>query len=299
MTGKLSLQRVQVFVAIADHRGISAAARALGVAQSTVSSHLQQLEGEVGAVLVDRSAPSLRLTEAGEKLLEYGRGLLALADEALDQITRVRRAPVAGVLAIGGTTTATERLLPRLLRSFLDRYPDVELELHVANSSLITQKVLSGELPLALVAAQSEQPSLSATAAGSEEQVVIVAGDHPLAGQRVEPRLLRGTRILLREEGSTTRQYQVDMAQRWGIPRTHAGTIAGTSAIVAAVAQGLGLACLPRAVAEEALLLGRVAEVHLDPAPPERPIQLIRLAARPPTLVEELFIESVREERTP
>ncbi|MEV4355212.1 LysR family transcriptional regulator [Nonomuraea sp. NPDC049625] len=299
MTGKLSLQRVQVFVAIADHRGISAAARALGVAQSTVSSHLQQLEGEVGAVLVDRSAPSLRLTEAGEKLLEYGRGLLALADEALDQITRVRRAPVAGVLAIGGTTTATERLLPRLLRSFLDRYPDVELELHVANSSLITQKVLSGELPLALVAAQSEQPSLSATAAGSEEQVVIVAGDHPLAGQRVEPRLLRGTRILLREEGATTRQYQVDMARRWGIPRTHAGTIAGTSAIVAAVAQGLGLACLPRAVAEEALLLGRVAEVHLDPAPPERPIQLIRLAARPPTLVEELFIESVREERTP
>ncbi|MGW4959128.1 LysR family transcriptional regulator [Nonomuraea sp. NPDC004186] len=299
MTGKLSLQRVQVFVAIADHRGISAAARALGVAQSTVSSHLQQLEGEVGAVLVDRSAPSLRLTEAGEKLLEYGRGLLALADEALDQITRVRRAPVAGVLAIGGTTTATERLLPRLLRSFLDRYPDVELELHVANSSLITQKVLSGELPLALVAAQSEQPSLSATAAGSEEQVVIVAGDHPLAGQRVEPHLLRGTRILLREEGSTTRQYQVDMAQRWGIPRTHAGTIAGTSAIVAAVAQGLGLACLPRAVAEEALLLGRVAEVHLDPVPPERPIQLIRLAARPPTLVEELFIESVREERTP
>ncbi|MEV6041012.1 LysR family transcriptional regulator [Nonomuraea sp. NPDC052116] len=299
MTGKLSLQRVQVFVAIADHRGISAAARALGVAQSTVSSHLQQLEGEVGAVLVDRSAPSLRLTEAGEKLLEYGRDLLSLADEALDQVTRVRRAPVAGVLAIGGTTTATERLLPRLLRSFLDRYPDVELELHVANSSLIIQKVLSGELPLALVAAQSEQPSLSATAAGSEEQVVIVAGDHPLAGQRVEPRLLRGTRILLREEGSTTRQYQVDMAQRWGIPRTHAGTIAGTSAIVAAVAQGLGLACLPRAAAEEALLLGRVAEVHLDPAPPERPIQLIRLAARPPTLVEELFIESVREERTP
>ncbi|MGW0195718.1 LysR family transcriptional regulator [Nonomuraea sp. NPDC003201] len=299
MTGKLSLQRVQVFVAIADHRGVSAAARALGVAQSTVSSHLQQLEGEVGAVLVDRSAPSLRLTEAGEKLLEYGRDLLSLADEALDQVTRVRRAPVAGVLAIGGTTTATERLLPRLLRAFLDRYPDVELELHVANSSLITQKVLSGELPLALVAAQSEQPSLSATAAGSEEQVVIVAGDHPLAGQRVEPRLLRGTRILLREEGSTTRQYQVDMAQRWGIPRTHAGTIAGTSAIVAAVAQGLGLACLPRAVAEEALLLGRVAEVHLDPAPPERPIQLIRPAARPPTLVEELFIESVREERTP
>ncbi|MFD1548015.1 LysR family transcriptional regulator [Nonomuraea guangzhouensis] len=298
MTGKLSLQRVQAFVAISDHRGISAAARALGVAQSTVSSHLQQLEGEVGAVLVDRSAPSLRLTEAGEKLLEYGRSLLALADETLDQVARVRRAPVAGVLAIGGTTTATERLLPRLLRSFLDRYPDVELELHVANSSLITQKVLSGELPLALVAAQSEQPSLNATAAGCEEQVVIVAGDHPLAGQQVEPRLLRGTRMLLREEGSTTRQYQVDMAQRWGIPRTQASTIASTSAIVAAVAQGLGLACLPRAVAEEALLLGRVAEVHLDPAPPARPIQLIRLAARPLALVEELFIESVREERT-
>lgn len=296
MNGPFGLQRIQAFVAIAEHRGVSAAARALGVAQSTMSSHLQHLEGEMGTVLADRSGPELRLTEAGERLVEYGRELLSLADEAMDQVTRVRRAPVAGALTIGGTTTTTQRLLPRLLDSFLERYPEVELDLHVANSSRITKRVLSGELPFALVAAPCEHPSLEVTEVGREEQVVLVSGDHPLAGQWLEPRLLRGVRMLLREEGSATRECQKSMLRLWGIPQTRLSTVGSTSAILTAVTHRLGATCLPRSAAEDALTLGRVAQVHLDPEPSARGIHLIRLSARPLTLVEELFVERVHEE---
>ncbi|MEU3271394.1 LysR substrate-binding domain-containing protein [Saccharomonospora sp. NPDC006951] len=299
MARRFSLHHAEVLVAIADNGGVSSAARALGVAQSTVSSHLQQLEGEIGAVLIDRSARSSRPTEAGQTFLGYARSLLSLADEAVDQVARSRCAPVAGALAIGGTTTVTEQLLPGLLSSFAERYPDVEVDLQVDNSAAITQRVVDGDLPMALLAAPCERPSLEVTQIGTERQVVIAAGDHPLAGQRVDPRVLRGSRVLLREEGSATRQYQLELLGQWRIPAVHLSTMASTSAIIGAVAHRLGIACLPRAAAEHALLLGKVSELLLDPAPPERPIHLIRLADRPLTLVEELFLERVREEGTP
>ncbi|MEU6644547.1 LysR substrate-binding domain-containing protein [Saccharomonospora sp. NPDC046836] len=299
MTRRFSLHHAEALIAIADHGSVSAAARALGVAQSTVSSYLQQLEGEIGAVLIDRSTRSSRPTEAGKTFLEYARSLLSLADEAMDQVARVRCAPVAGALVIGGTTTVTEHLLPGLLSSFVERYPDVEVDLHVDNSAAITQRVIDGDLPLALLAAPCERPALDVSKIGTERQLVIAAGDHPLAGQHVDPHVLRGSRVLLREEGSATRQYQLELLGKWRIPAVHLSTIASTSAIIAAVEHRLGIACLPRAAAEHALLLGRVAELHLDPAPPERPIHLIRLADRPLTLIEELFLERVREEGTP
>ncbi|OUZ11183.1 hypothetical protein BHE97_04845 [Aeromicrobium sp. PE09-221] len=299
MAGVFSLNRVRAFLAIVDHGSLSAAARALGVSQSTVSSHLQRLEGEVGAVLVDRSARTSQLTEAGETFRGYARRLLDLADEAIDQVARVRLAPVAGTLCVGGTTTVTERLLPALLASFVDRYPGVDVDLQVDNSAAVIQRVSEGSLPLAVVAAECTRPHLSVTRIGCEPQVVIVAGNHPLAGQQVEPRLLRGSRFLVREEGSTTRGYQLELVRHWRVPDAQQSTVASTVAIIGAVAQGMGISCLPRAAAEDALALGRVAEIRFDPPPPERPIHLIRLADRPLTLLEELFIERLKEEGTP
>ncbi|WP_072690764.1 LysR family transcriptional regulator [Rhodococcus marinonascens] len=296
MALKLSLQRLETFVAVAEHGGLSAAARALRIAQSTVSSNLQLLERELDVVLVDRSGRAARLTDAGEALVDHARALLSLAGEAADRMTRLRRAPVSGVLEVGGTETVTQQLLPWLVTSFVGKYPGVEIDLHVDNSAAVVQAVTDGRLPLALIAAEIDKPSLEASRVASEPQTVIVAGDHPLAGHHAISHELRGSRILLREEGSASRRYQLDLLQKWRIPSTHTSTIASNGAIIGAVAYGLGIACLPRSCTEDALRLGRICEIHLEPAPPDRPINLVRLAERPPSLIEELFLEHVREE---
>ncbi|MEV0945049.1 LysR family transcriptional regulator [Rhodococcus sp. NPDC049939] len=295
MAPKLSLQRLETFVAVADHGGLSAAARALGIAQSTVSGNLQLLERELGVVLVDRSGRAARLTYAGEALVDHARTLLSLANEAADQVTRLRKAPVSGVLAVGGTVTVTHQLLPRLVTSFACKYPGVEIDLRVDNSTAVVQAVTDGRLAFALIAAETDKPSLTASRVASEPQTMIVAGDHPLAGCQASPQELRGSRILLREEGSASRRYQLDLLRKWRVPNTHTSTIASNGAIIGAVAHGLGIACLPRSCAEDALQLGRIGEIHLDPAPPNRPINLVRLAERPLTLSEELFLVHVRE----
>lgn len=295
---RLNTQRLEALVAIADHGGVTSAARAMGVAQSTVSASLQALEGEYGVILVDRSGRSATLTAAGETLVEYARSLLALASEAADRVARLRAAPVEGVLHVGGTTTATLRMLPSLLRSFAERYPAVDVDLRVDTTDGIVDAVAHGKVPLALVAADVDRPAFATLVAGTETQVVIAAGDHPLAGQHVRPSELRGSRFLLREEGSETRRRQLGMLDAWRIPGIRTSTVASTSAIIGAVAHGIGISCLPRIAAEPMLTLGQVCELHLDPAPEPRPIHLIRRSDRPLTVVEELFLERVQEEGT-
>lgn len=296
MDPQFSLRRAQIFAAVVQHSGVSNAATHLGLAQSTVSSHLAQLEHDLGAVLLHRSSRVIRLTDAGAVFLEYARTLLAVSAEAADKIARMANAPVAGILTIGSTSTVTARILPRLLSEFVDRYPAVEIDLHVHNTNEIMQRVADGRLPFALTAGSCDVPGIEAVQVTTEAQVVITAGNHPLAGQRVPPRVLHGSRILLREEGSTTRRNQLELMELWQLPGAHVSTIASTSAIIGAVALGFGISCLPRTTAEDALLLGRVSEIYLDPSPPFRPIHLIRPSDRQLNRTEALFLDIAREE---
>lgn len=298
MSQSFNLRRVQVFVAVVEQGSLSAAAKSLGLAQSTASSHLAQLEEEVGASLIDRGARHARITEPGTVFLEYARSLLALAAEAIDKVSRLSEAPVAGILTVGSTTTVTAALLPRLVSGFAQRFPAVDIDLHVHNTSEIMRRVQDGRLPFAVVAAECNLPGVDAVRIMSEPQVVIAAGGHPLAGQLVPPSVLHGSRILVREEGSTTRRYQRELLRRWRVSGARESTIASTSAIIGAVALGFGISCLPRTVAEDALQVGRVAEILLDPPPPDRPIHLIRPTDRPLTRIDELFLDFAREEGT-
>ncbi|ONI74076.1 hypothetical protein BWI15_11940 [Kribbella sp. ALI-6-A] len=292
------LHQLRVFVAIVDAGGFSAAAPRLGLTQSTVSTHLRRLEAELGTVLIDRSGNSLRLTTAGESLLGYARQILALTEAALDQLARLSTKPVTGTLTIGGTTTSGERILPERLQSFLQRYPDVTLALSVSNTADTVRQVLDGSLALALVGDDVDKALLISRPVGTEQQIVIVSGSHPLAGQRVEPGDLRGTSVLVREPGSSTRRYQERLYAEWRIPRSTISSMASTSAITNAVAAGLGISCLPRVAVRDALASGRVAQLHLDPAPPDRPVTVIRNRDRPLSQLEELFLAHLERAAT-
>lgn len=286
-----TLVQLRAFVAVVDAGSFSAAAAALGLGQPTLSTHLRNLEAEVGAPLLDRSARALRLTTAGEILLADTREILALTEAALDRVDRVGTRPVSGTLRIGGTSTAGERYLPEQLSSFLGRYPDVKVELSISNTSDVIDGLTTGTLAMAVVAGLHDAPTLTTTPVGHEEQIVIVAGDHVLAGQATTPSELRGTTILVREPGSSTRRYQDELIDSWSIRGAVVNTIASTSGIINAVAAGLGIACVPAVAARDALTLGRVSTLGLDPRPPDRPLTLIRKRDRPLNRVEELFLD--------
>lgn len=294
----LNLQRLQTFIQVVDLGGVTAAARALGVAQSSVSAAVSQLESDVAARLIEREARRFQITDAGRALVDEGRTLLVSAEEALDRVARARDAPIGGLLRAGATTTAAEHVLPEALAGFLGRYPDVDVDVTVARTEQIVGHVIDGALPFALIAGVSEDARLVCETIAMEEQAVIISADHLLAGQKVDPAILRGSRLLLRERGSSTREHQLRLAEQWQIPAVQRSTLTGVSAILAAVSHGLGITCLSRSVAEVHLRAGVVAEIEFPTAVPARAISLIRRPHRTPHLVEELFLAHLKKGRS-
>ncbi|MFC4562452.1 LysR family transcriptional regulator [Nocardiopsis mangrovi] len=290
-----SLQRLRVFVAVAETGGFSAAARALEMAQSSVSTHLRHLEAEIGGTrLFDRTAGAVTLTLAGETLLGYARRVLATYAEAVDSLRRLGHGPVRGTLSIGGTATAGEGVLPRLLVAYAQRHPQVDLDLRIDNTTETLRLLDTGKVGLALVAGPRAGPDSVLVA--EEPQAVIAAADHPLAGvAAVDPEVLRASTVLVREPGSTTREYQLELLGQWGIPSARVWTVSSTAAIVHAVAAGLGIACVTRGAADTVLRLGRVAELNLDPAPATRPVHLALRRGRSLSGPEQAFVALARE----
>ena len=289
-----SLQRLKVFVAVSEAGGFTAAARALDMAQSTVSTHVRQLEAEMGARLFDRESGSLRPTRAGETLLDYARRVLDTYDEAVDRLRRLGHGPVRGPLSIGGTATAGEGVLPRLLVEYASLYPHVDLDLRIDNTTETLRLLDAGEVGLVVAADAGPPPGHHSELVAEEPQVVIAAADHPLAGGPVASGDLRGSTVLVREHGSTTRSYQLVLLEQWGIPQVGIWTIRSTAAIVQAVAAGLGIACVTRVAADAVLRLGQVIELDLRPAPATRPVHLILKHGRSLSRPEEEFVRLAR-----
>jgi DNA-binding transcriptional LysR family regulator len=121
---------MNAFVAVADHSSFTKAATALAVSVTTVSQSIRALEGRLGVRLLNRTTRSVALTEAGERLLERIRPLLTGFDEALESVNDFRDKP-AGRLRITVAPPVSRKVLAPALAGFLDRYPEIALEVSV------------------------------------------------------------------------------------------------------------------------------------------------------------------------
>src|SRR4051812_19427629 len=120
------------FLAIARHRSISRAGLELGISASALSHALKGLEARLGIRLVNRTTRSVTLTAAGEQLYTALTEPMAAIGEAIDDLNRFREGP-SGRVRLNVPQDAATYLLAPVLPSFVERYPDVELEIAVSN----------------------------------------------------------------------------------------------------------------------------------------------------------------------
>src|SRR6266536_5806607 len=125
------LNALNSFIAVARHRSFAAAARHLGVSTSALSQSVRQLEARLGVTLLTRTSRTVALTDAGQRLLETAG---AAVDQALESLKTVSARPgeVTGRVRLS-VPTAAVTLMGRVLPSFIERHPKVEVEIHVEN----------------------------------------------------------------------------------------------------------------------------------------------------------------------
>lgn len=177
---------MKVLREVAVRGSFSAAAEALSFTQSAVSQQIAALEREAGAVLVERSARGVRLTEAGEAVVRHADAILARLAEAeaeLEAIAGLR----GGRLRMASFESGAATLMPLAIADFRERHPLVELSLSLWESEDVIPRLRAGDLDLALVEDPHERPPgidrIELVHLLDDPMYLLLPKRHPLAGK--------------------------------------------------------------------------------------------------------------------
>jgi DNA-binding transcriptional LysR family regulator len=271
----MELRQLRYLVALADERHFTRAAARCHVAQPALSQQIGKLERELGLALFDRTTRSVTLTEAGALLCVRARRVLAELDDAAQELQQLSGL-LAGRVTIGLTTTPGPLHLPRLIAGFHARHPQVELVVREGLSALLAEQLRGDALDLAflsLVAPDDDVRGLELTEFAREPLVVALPPAHRFAGRR---RLtiadLRAEELVAFPAGATIREAVRRAALDAGFEPRVAFETSEVARARAFVAEGLGVAVLPRS----------------DAAAPGPPVHVAELRA--PQLVHRISI---------
>ena len=293
-----TLRQFEVFLAVAKAGSFRAAAEAMHLSQPALSQHVAEMERELGTRLFDRLGRKVALTEAGRVLEEHAHRLfasLASAREAVADLSGLKR----GSLVLGASTTPGIYVLPGMIAAFQKTYPGVALSLRIANSALIEEQIRGNELDLGVVGGHPLRLGEECVAAGLlDELVLIVPPSHAWARRReIQPSLLEGERLLVREEGSATRQVTERALQRAGGHIKASMELGHTEAIKQAVIAGLGIAFVSIHAIRGELAVGRLRAIRLKGLRIQRHFHIIHNEARTLSTSARAFIELLKTAR--
>lgn len=252
---KFTLRQMEVFLATARMSSLSRAAESLAMSQSAASGALQDLEQRYATRLFDRVGKRLQLNAEGRELLAAAEALLSQADE-IEHIL-LQHEP-AGAVRVGATLTIGNYVAIPILSRFKQQYPQIDIQLHVANTVHIARQVLQFELDMGLIEGEYAHPDLSVTPWRDDELLVFCAPAHPYAKlSQLTERELLDARWVLRERGSGTRQTFDRAMQGLHNQLQIFLELEHTEAIKRAVESGVGIGCLSKIALQDGLDNGR------------------------------------------
>ena len=185
----MELRHLRYFVAVAEMENVSRAALKLHVSQPALSRQIRDLEDEIGFHLLERTAKSVRLTEAGRTFLNDARAVLQNADEAVKK-ARAIASEEPTELHVGYSPTPFAEILPKTLRAFQKAMPNVHVRLHDCSNNAIRDGLHDGRLQLGLIvppAKASTMGDLRYEELFHERVCVAVAPQHPFTRRRAIP----------------------------------------------------------------------------------------------------------------
>ncbi|MDO8187264.1 hydrogen peroxide-inducible genes activator [Conexibacter sp. JD483] len=260
-----TLAQLRAFVALCEMRHFGAAARRLGIGQSTLSEAFAALEASVGARLVERGPRRIVVTPEGRRLLAHAQAAVTAAD-AFEIAASGLGGLLAGPLRLGLIPTVAPYLLPALLARLGDEAPELELHVREDQTETLLGALRGGDLDAAVLALPLAEEGLGELALYDEEFVVVVPAGHPWAGRAdLAPEAVGSAGLLLLEPGHCLRDQTLALCGA-GTPEEERAVSLPT--IVQLVAGGLGITVLPASAQRVETRRTRVATARFAGEPP-------------------------------
>jgi DNA-binding transcriptional LysR family regulator len=260
----MELFQLRGFLEVAELGSVTKAAESLCLTQPAVTQQIQSLEREVGIALFDRTGRGVRLTEAGEVLVEYVRRSLAVLDEAQGRIDDLRSG-ASGRLVVGAGVTTSIFRLPAWLRVFRGRYPGVDVTVRTGRSAEVAKMVLRREIDLGLVTSPIEHPDLRVAELFEERIVLVGPPSREPTGRLIGAEELNAAPLILFPKGTGFRDYLDRALADAGVRPVVKMETDSVEAIKSFVAVGRGVSFLPEGAVEAEVASGTLAVVEMEP----------------------------------
>ncbi len=259
--------RLKVFRTVAEKLNFTNAAEVLFLTQPAVTLQIKTLEEDLGVKLFDRAGGKVKLTEAGEVLLDYAARITDLYNEA-ETAVGVLIGEERGKLSIGASTTIAQYVLPALLGEFLVYHPRVELSMIGANTENIVNALNEKRITLGLVEGPVGRNDLKTARFIEDEIVAVIAADHKLAkNSKINFKQLAELPQIWREQGSGTRRVVEDALKHAKLKLRDfkiAMELDSTEAIKSAVEANLGIGFVSRWALSREIELGSLKIINIE-----------------------------------
>jgi DNA-binding transcriptional LysR family regulator len=287
----MDLRQLEIVKTVAESGSFTAAARLLHVSQSAISRQILVLEEELKEPVFLRLGRRVRLTPAGEAVLQLGRRVLADVRDTTSAIVE-RQRKLTGSIHLAGGMTVCLHVFPALLKEYRRQHPDVEVKLTTGGTPQLLERLRSGVVDVALLTLPVEGNDLTQVPVMREELLLVAHASHALLKQRrIRARDLDRQRLVLFERGSSTRTVIDDMLRREQIEPRVVMETENVEILKALVASGLGMTIIPyQAIARE-VRAGQLRCARIDGVTLVRETGWVYMrAARVPRLVQEMFL---------
>ncbi|MCT7374682.1 LysR family transcriptional regulator [Chelativorans sp. EGI FJ00035] len=291
----VSLERMRTFVRVAERGSLSAVARELGVGQSTVTRHLQELEEAVGVPLLSRTTRRVTMTDEGSRYYANSVQILRLVEQAGDEARGTRGAP-AGTIRISCTAAFGILHVTRLIFAFQDRYPDIQVDLSLTDERI---DLVREGVDVALRLGPLIDSSLKLRSLGQSRRLLVAAPDYLSArGTPAVPQELSGHEGIRMSNiaGSDTLALQGPGGEHHAVPFGGRFRVNHGLAVREALIAGRGIAPAHQWLVDDLLATGRLMAILPDHSPPPVALSMLIVPERAGIARVRLLVDFLTEQ---
>lgn len=202
----MDFKQLEVFVAVSKHQSFSKAARELFLSQPTVSSHIQNLERELGTVLINRNNKNITLTKSGEILYNHAIYILNNCKKALYDIKEYG-GKIEGLIDIACSSIPEIYIMPSFFKDFSNKFPNVKFSISHYDSEYAISEILNERISFGVVGSKTNNAQIKCVELVDDEIVLIAPIDLDIDNDNgtIDINELYNFDIIMRKEGSGTR----------------------------------------------------------------------------------------------
>jgi DNA-binding transcriptional LysR family regulator len=292
----MQIDSLKVFCDLAETESFTKSAQLNGVTQSAVSQQIGALERKFKSLLIERSKKKFRLTREGEVLYEYGKRIIAMADDLQHKIHELKHV-ISGSIRVATIYSIGLHELPPYVKQFLRTYPTVNVHVEYLRFDQVYEGIVGNVIDIGLVAYPGKDPRLEILPWRRDPMVLVVNPVHPFAKmESIRVEHLQRQKFVGFEADIPTRRAIDKTLKDNDVSADYVMAFDNVETVKRAVEIDAGIAIVPKGSVSQEVEKGTLVAINFADADFSRPLAAVYRKDKTLSPAMKEFLKMLKEE---